>query len=370
MHIVQLANFHGPRSGGIKVALDELAMRYVDAGHRCTLVIPGNSTQVEGPPERRVHRIEAPLVPGLGGYRVIFDRALVRSVLLEDPPDVIELSDKTTLLGVCRVPRLAGVPVVLISHERLDAVIPSVIGTNRALVAGVRRFNRRVSARVDAVVAASDFAAGEFRGIGGTRVHRVPLGVNLDCFHPVTRPERDGVLNLVAAVRLSPEKNPGLLVATVAELVRRGVDVRIDVLGDGPSRSTLESEAEGLPVSFHGHIPERERVAQFLAAADVAVAPGPSETFGLAALEALAAGTPVVVPTDGALKELVPDGVGRVAESTAAAFAEAILDVTKWPLVATQQRARHHAEQYTWDRSSAAMLELFTELTAVESAAA
>lgn len=370
MHIVQLANFHGPRSGGIKVALDELAMRYVAAGHRCTLIIPGDITQVEGPPERRVHRIQAPVVPGLGGYRVILDRAVVRNVLANDPPDVIELSDKTTLLGVCRVPRMAGVPIVLISHERLDAVISGVVGTNRALAAGVRRFNRRVSARVDAVVAASDFAAGEFRATSDVPIRQVPLGVDLDCFHPVTRPERKGVLHLVAAVRLSPEKNPGLLVTTVAELVHRGVDVRLDVLGDGPTRTALEAEAAELPIAFHGHVPERDKVAQFLAAADIAVAPGPSETFGLAALEALAAGTPVVVPTDGALKELVPDGVGRVAESTAAAFAQAILDVAKWPSVATQQRARHHAEQYSWDRSSAAMLELFTELMAADSAAA
>lgn len=370
MHIVQLANFHGPRSGGIKVALDELAMRYVAAGHRCTLVIPGDTTEVEGPPERRVHRIEAPVVPRLGGYRLILDRAVVRNVLANDPPDVIELSDKTTLLGVCRVPRLAGVPVVLISHERLDAVIPGVMGTNRALAAGVRRFNRRVLSRVDAVVAASDFAASEFRGIGDVPICQVPLGVDLDCFHPVTRPERDGVLHLVAVVRLSPEKQPGLLVEAVADLVRRGAAVHLDVLGDGPMRTALETEAVGLPITFHGHVPDRMRVATFLASADVAVAPGPSETFGLAALEALATGTPVVVPSGGALKELVSHGVGRVAESTGAEFARAILDVSQWPGAATRQRARRHAERFTWERSSGLMLNVFNELRAARAAAA
>ena len=67
------------------------------------------------------------------------------------------------------------------------------------------------------------------------------------------------------------------------------------VAGDGSRRAALAYRAARLPVRFAGHIADRAAVAALLASADVVLAPGPVETFGLAALEALACGTPVVV---------------------------------------------------------------------------
>ena len=60
------------------------------------------------------------------------------------------------------------------------------------------------------------------------------------------------------------------------------------VVGEGPMRARLERQAARLPVDFTGYIGCRDTVATILASADVALAPGPHETFGLAALEALA----------------------------------------------------------------------------------
>ena len=79
------------------------------------------------------------------------------------------------------------------------------------------------------------------------------------------------------------------------------------VAGDGSRRAALAYRAARLPVRFAGHITDRDDVAALLASADVAVAPGPVETFGLAALEALACGTPVVVNDASALPEVVGD---------------------------------------------------------------
>lgn len=359
MHIVQLANFHGPRSGGIKVVLDELARRYCDAGHRCSLIVPAESNGVDGPAHRRVHRIAAPLMPGLGGYRVIVNRAAVRDVLANDPPDIIELSDKTTLLSASQDARGTTAPVVLISHERLDAVITRVVSGHRAVRRMVHRYNRHVANRVDAIVAASRFAAEEFDDHPYVPLYRVPLGVDLDCFTPSPRSSQSDRAHMVAVVRLSPEKNPQLLVDTVRVLVERGKRVHLDVIGDGPLRDDLEQGAVGLPLTFHGHIADRKRVAQYLGSADVVVAPGPHETFGLAGLEALSCGTPVVVPDEGALRELVIDGVGRVAASHAESFATAIADVVRWDRHVTRRRCREHAERYNWASTAGAMLDVF-----------
>src|SRR6201991_4178047 len=86
---------------------------------------------------------------------------------------------------------------------------------------------------------------------------------------------------------------------------------------------TGEGADIGLPVRFLGHIADREELAALLATADVAIAPGPVETFGLAALEALASGTPVVVSSESALPEVIGDA-GIAAPGEGPAYADAI----------------------------------------------
>ena len=81
----------------------------------------------------------------------------------------------------------------------------------------------------------------------------------------------------------------------------------------------------GLPVTFAGFLPGRADLAALLASADVAIAPGPAETFGLAALEALACGTPVVVSAESALPEVVGEAGASVPGEDLAAGVRAVL---------------------------------------------
>jgi alpha-1,6-mannosyltransferase len=119
------------------------------------------------------------------------------------------------------------------------------------------------------------------------------------------------------------------------------------VAGDGPLRPRLGRQAAGaaLPVVFTGFIAGRTAVASLLATADVALAPGPVETFGLAALEALACGTPVVVSGSGALPEVV-GGAGVTV--TGEDFAGGVLSVLEWPAAQRRAAARAHAERFGW----------------------
>ena len=90
-------------------------------------------------------------------------------------------------------------------------------------------------------------------------------------------------------------------IEAVAALCDFGVDARLVVVGEGPMRTKLQRQAAGLPIDFTGFVSERRTVAGLLASADVTLAPGPHETFGLAALESLACGTPAVVSRTSAL---------------------------------------------------------------------
>ncbi|MFC7586753.1 glycosyltransferase [Nonomuraea antimicrobica] len=147
--------------------------------------------------------------------------------------------------------------------------------------------------------------------------------------------------------RLYPEKRPDRSVLALAELHRAGVPAVLVVAGDGPLRRSMERRAEGLPVVFLGHVPDRDRLAALLATADVAIAPGPVETFGLAALEALASGTPVVVSRDSALPEVVGDAGVAVADDPAA-YADAVRRLLAPSDPPRRAAARAQAERYGW----------------------
>lgn len=366
MHVLQLANFYGPRTGGLRVAVDRFAEHYVGCGHQVTLVIPGDRDEVDRVGARTVVKIRSPFVPGLGGYRAIVDRRAVREAIDDARPDVVELSDKTTLVSAATHARRRGVPVALFSHERMDGVVGEVVPGRRLVDRTTAWINGRLAERVDAVVCASDYAADEFTGCD-VPVRRVPLGVDLETFRPDIAPGTTvrapgSPLRIVTVVRLSPEKRPELLITTSAALRRRGVAHEWIVLGDGPMREQLERQAARLPLDFRGHVGDRRELAAAVAAADVGIAPGLHETFGLAALEVLACGTPLVVPDHGALPELIDAGAGLVSRRTGDAFAAAACRIAATDRDVNRSRARACAERFTWERSGSEMLAVLTAL--------
>ena len=142
----------------------------------------------------------------------------------------------------------------------------------------------------------------------------------------------------------------------LAVLRDNGVDARLVIAGDGPMRGRLERRAAGLPVEFTGFITDQLALARLLASADVALAPGPHETFGLSALESLASGTPAVVSATSALAEVLDRECGFVAENSPEGFAHGIGDVLSRPEVPRREAARRRAEDFGWPRAVREML--------------
>ena len=370
MRIVQLANFHTPTSGGLRTVLDQLGRHYVAAGHHVVRVVPGQHDSVGDVNGVEEIRLRAPLVPGMGGYRAITNTRRVDQLLERLAPDVIELSDKTTLVGPARAQRRRGTAVVMISHERLDAILARRVPAFLPLTQLADRWNRRLIGAVDAVVCCSDFAAAEFDRISAPQLFRVPLGVDLQAFQPAADQPVDssGPRRLIIVGRLSSEKEPEVAIAALRVLVERQIATELVVVGDGPIRLALERGSVGLPVQFLGHVGSRDVLSRLISNADVCIAPCEAETFGLAALEALACGTPVVVPAGGALAELVDGTIaGRVVARSAAGnraswFADAIVDLLSTDRATACDAARRRAEQFTWSATSSAMLSLMENL--------
>lgn len=363
MRIAQLANFYGPRSGGLRTALHHLGAGYVARGHEVVLVVPGvrSADEMLGSGIRRI-TIGAPRLPGTGGYRAV-DPWRVQRLLAGLRPDAIEVSDRLTLRGLGTWARRRGVPSIVISHERLDRLLTQFLMPEPAARRVADAANARMAAAYDTVVCTTSFARAEFDRIGVPNVAQVPLGVDLATFSPrhrdpgLRRSLGDGAdALLVHCGRLSPEKHVERSVDTVAELVESGHRVRLVIAGDGPRRRFLERRAHGLPVTFLGFVPERSDVARLLASSDVSLAPGPHETFGLAALEALASGTPVVVSASSALPEIVRPTCGAACDDNAPAFAGAVTTLLERPEDQRRRAARSRAEEFAWPSAVTGML--------------
>src|SRR5918997_1732939 len=363
MRVVQVANFYGPRSGGLRTAIDRLGAEYCARGHEVFLVVPGRKSEVHELASGVV-RISLParLIPFTDGYRAVLPGP-VTSLLEQLAPDALEVSDRLTLRSLGGWGRRHDVSTVMISHERLDRLFGQILPARAARsVADVA--NRRTAASYDAVVCTTAFAREEFDRIHAPNVVTVPLGVDLDQFHPRrhsplvrqqwARPEQT---LLVHCGRLSVEKHAHRSIDTVAALQDSGIDARLVVVGEGPLRARLERQAARLPVDFTGYIGCRDTVATILATPHVALAPGPHQTFGLAALEALACGTPAVVSRTSALAEILTSDSGATADNDPDAIAAAVSSVIDTPEPLRRTNARRRAEQFTWPRAAAGMLD-------------
>jgi alpha-1,6-mannosyltransferase len=369
MRIVRLANFVAPQSGGLRTCLRELGAGYLAAGHEPVLIIPGAKDSDEQTEQGRVITLHGPRAQFLGGYRVLMRKRKVAALLGELKPDTLEVSDRATLRWTGRWARGHGVPAAMVSHESLSALLAMMPAGFPGLWRAVAdALNRRTARSYQRVICTTEWAAAEFEQIGADNLVRAPLGVDLDIFTPARRSAglrncyaAPGETLLVHCGRLSAEKKPQRSLTTLATLRAGGLDARLVVAGDGPLREHLERVAArgGLPVTFAGFLRGRTDLATLLASADVAIAPGPVETFGLAALEALACGTPVVVSAESALPEVVGEAGASVAGEDLAA---GVTDVLSRPEAERRAAARARAQRYAWPAAVQAFLAVHEDL--------
>lgn len=370
-HIADVTMFWSPAGGGVRrYVTTKRQWLQTRAGWIHSAVVPCGAARASRaastpalrdaqPVEVGVPSLPLPFAPG---YRVARSRHRAAEVLCRLAPDLIEAGDPYNLAwAALDAAQALRVPALAFVHSDLPALAARVGGLRAERIAW--RYLARLYPRFDLVLAPSTSLCARLRA-AGVRAQRQPLGVDCQRFTPAARdvawrsevgaaPEQKLVLY---AGRLAPEKNLQTLLAAVERLGPRWLLV---LIGEGPVR--LDSpQLRRLPF-------ERDpaRLARALASCDVFAHAGDIETFGLAPLEAMACGTPVVARAAGGLAELVDDEVGAAVDrGEAARFAEAIDAVTRRDRDALAMAARRRACAHDWPRVLAQLTTRYDALVA------
>jgi len=210
-------------------------------------------------------------------------------------------------------------------------------GTLRVALAGLRRWDRAAGRRARHLGCISQHVAARIRRVWERAADLVYPPVRTEFFRPIA-PEARGAAYLCVSA-LTPYKRMDIAVDACTRLGRR-----LDVIGTGPELARLRRRA-GPTVRFLGWQPD-EAVREAVARCRAFLFPG-EEEFGIAPLEATAAGRPVIAYGRGALTETVVDGVTGLFfhEPTATALIDALErgEVTGW----SAEKIRAHALRFS-----------------------
>ena len=367
--IAHIANLYGPKSGGLKTAMNSIAQEYTNLGHDVMLIVPGERDLVTKKPFGTVVEIKAPIIPFSGGYRIIFDTNKVKEELKKFAPSFLEISDRTTLLKLADWAREESINTAFYAHERVDKVVAAFLPLLPFKKIMINYANQKIANRVDHIIATTEYAATEFRRLNlsnnvNSKLAILPLGVDLKQFTPENFNSElrtnigSGVKIILACTRFSKEKDPEFLLDIARACKMNGTQIQLVIAGSGPLAKKLvtNAEKEGLPVSFIGFIADKNYLAQLLASADLFLAVGPIETFGLAALEALASGTPVICRDTSAITEIIDSKCGYSLPRDSSQWAEEIRNHFDLDQLVVSKFARERAEEFSWEESAQKLL--------------
>jgi glycosyltransferase involved in cell wall biosynthesis len=374
-HASPLARVGGPDAGGQNVHVGALAVALARRGHEVVILTrrddgdqpdtvafaPGVTVgHIPAGPPRRVPKDR------LLAYMNDFAACLARRWLTA-PPDVVHAHFWMSGLAALEGARGRGIPVVQTFHA-LGSVKRRFQREADTSPASRIRLEGQIAREADAIIAT---CADEVRELGEYRappgqVFVVPCGVDTTCFRPDgPAGERDGRFRVLTFGRLVPRKG----VDTIIEALCRVPGAELVVAG-GPDHDALHQDPEArrlIRLAEDRHVAERvtflgrvahEDLPALIRSADVAVSVPWYEPFGIAPVEAMACGVPVVVSAVGGHLDTVIDGVTGL--HVPARRPGALAELLRGLLADPEQRcslgeaaAEHVRDRYTWARIAA-----------------
>lgn len=212
--------------------------------------------------------------------------------------------------------------------------------------------------RADRIIVVSRFVAGEVErrlGVPAERISVCPNGAP-QWEHAASPASGDGYVLFVGT--LEPRKNIGGLLESFGRAVQRAPrPPRLIIAGGGAEAGVLLARISEPPlagrVEYRGYVPADERESLYRGA-QMLVLPSFDEGFGMPALEAMAAGVPVIVSNRGALPEVVADAGLLIDPDDPESLATAIVTLAGDATLRTNlsQRGSERARQFTWAQAA------------------
>jgi glycosyltransferase involved in cell wall biosynthesis len=376
MRILTLCTYP-PMLGGLAAHAAELSEHLSQSGHQVAVVTVDETAT--GHRVVPVHRngVAVTRVPPLPGepadYVARFERQNVRSsegVLAHVVPagaafDLISCHGYFFALSALSVARTTGAGLVFHAHNMMAADV----GQSPELRDYFAAVEGEILSRADHVIAISDFIAGLCRDLGcaSGKITVIPKALHIPDWDGEWIPQQPPAVLFVG--RLSPEKGIETLLHAMCLVGKQVPGVKLLVAGAGEAEyaAQLRELAHDLDlargVAFLGAVPGG-RLPRLYQSAAAAVVPSLMEAFGRVAIEAMAAGCPLVVTDVGGLGPLVRDG--ETGRKVPAGDPEALADALIMTLTERRQSAvmagRARSEvvtTYAWPRVAAQTLQVY-----------
>jgi glycosyltransferase involved in cell wall biosynthesis len=389
MRVFMLSWEYPPRIiGGLARHVEGLSRGLAALGHEVhviTLDFPGAPLE-EQDGSLFVHRVTVDLpAPTFHTWVLLFNHFFEKRAgqLAKQygQPDLLHVHDWLTVSGGVAAKHLMRVPLVMTFHSTEASRSSLSRAPESAMVEGLEWWGSFEASRV---IAVSGWMKSEVESQFKTppqKVIEVPNAVDVAKFEKQVDIEatrrKYSVGNgerLIAAVgRLTSQKGFDDLIRAYPRIRGSVPDSRLLVMGDGYMRGELEALAKsqqvGNGITFAGFLSDSDLV-DAIKSSDVVAVPSRFEPFGIIALEAMAAGVPVVVSRVGGLAEIVEDGVDglEVGPNSPSSLADATIRLLSDRALAVSlaERAKEKVKAYNWESSARRTLEVYGQ--AVEEA--
>lgn len=339
-----------PSLGGSGVLASELAVGLSKRGHRVHVLASAPPTRPLPECERlSFHEVSVSSYPLFehAPYALALASSIVE-VATEQPIDVLHVHYAVPHAASAHLARQA-------LGARAPHLVTTLHGTDVTRIGSdpsYRAITRFTVEASDAITVPSAFLKAEAYRLLGIAADKpidvVPNFVDTDHFAPPSVHDPVRLLELLAAAGMDVSEGPGPVlfhasnfrpVKRVGDLfevlarVRKHLPARLLLVGDGPERPYAAQRARELGLAKHVcFLGRRVEFVEYLQHADVFVLPSETESFGLAALEALSTGVPVCGYRVGGLPEVVSADVGRLVEPfDVGALAQSVLAVVGDP---------------------------------------